>query len=69
VYFVAGDDDRNVDFNQSIVQIQALRSQPEKVQIVEKVIPNEIHDLSLTFDDLLDVYWEGSEFMLDHLPQ
>jgi dipeptidyl aminopeptidase/acylaminoacyl peptidase len=69
VYFVAGDDDRNVDFNQSIVLIQALRSQPEKVQIVEKVIPNEIHDLSLTFDDLLDVYWEGSEFMLEHLPQ
>ncbi len=69
VYIAAGDDDRNVDFNQSIDLVQALQSKPEKVQIVEQVIPNETHDLSLTFDDLLDVYWKGSEFMLDHLPR
>jgi dipeptidyl aminopeptidase/acylaminoacyl peptidase len=69
VYIVAGDDDRNVDFNQSMVLIQALRSKPEKVEIAEKVIPNETHDLSLTFEDLSEVYWEGSEFMLNHLLQ
>jgi dipeptidyl aminopeptidase/acylaminoacyl peptidase len=69
VYFAAGDDDRNVDFNQSMVLIQALRSKAEKVEIAEKVIPNETHDLSLTFDDLTDTYWEGSEFMLNHLPR
>jgi dipeptidyl aminopeptidase/acylaminoacyl peptidase len=67
VYFAAGDDDRNVDFNQSMVLIQALRSKPERVEIAVKVIPNETHDLSLTFEDLTDVYWEGSEFMLNHL--
>ena len=67
VYIVAGDDDRNVDFNQSIALLQALRSKPGTVEIAEKVIPNEIHDLSLTFEDLVDVYFEGSEFMLNHL--
>jgi dipeptidyl aminopeptidase/acylaminoacyl peptidase len=69
VYIVAGDDDRNVDFNQSIALLQALRSKTDSVEIAEKVIPNEIHDLSLTFEDLVDVYFEGSEFMLNHLPR
>ena len=67
VYIAAGDDDRNVDFNQSILLMQALQKQPQKVDIAVKVIPNEIHDLSLTFEDLLEVYWQGSEFMLGHL--
>jgi dipeptidyl aminopeptidase/acylaminoacyl peptidase len=69
VYIVAGDDDRNVDFNQSIALLQALRSNKDTVEIAQKVIPNEIHDLSLTFEDLVDVYTEGSEFMLNHLPR
>jgi len=67
VYFAAGDDDRNVDFSQTILLIQALRGRAEKVEMAEKVFPNETHDLYLTFDDLADVYWEGSEFMLHHL--
>lgn len=67
VYIAAGDDDRNVDFNQTILLIQALRGNAQKVEIAEKVFPNETHDLSLTFEDLTQVYWEGSEFMLKHL--
>jgi dipeptidyl aminopeptidase/acylaminoacyl peptidase len=67
VYIAAGDDDRDLDFNQSIVLVQALHNQPKQVEIGIKVIPNEIHDLRLTFEDLLDVYWQGSEFMLNHL--
>lgn len=67
VYLAAGDDDRNVDFNQSMLLIQALRGNPQKVEIVEKVFPNETHALYLTFEHLLDLYWEGSEFMLQHL--
>ena len=67
VYVAAGDDDRNVDFNQSILLVQALRTAPQAVEIVEKVFPNETHALSLTFEHLTDVYWEGSEFMLHHL--
>jgi dipeptidyl aminopeptidase/acylaminoacyl peptidase len=67
VYIAAGDDDRNVDFNQSIMLIRALQQKAPGVPIVEKVIPNEIHDLSLTFEDLIDVYWSGSEFLLHHL--
>jgi dipeptidyl aminopeptidase/acylaminoacyl peptidase len=69
VYIVAGDDDRNVDFNQSIALLQALRNKTDTVEIAQKVIPNEIHDMSLTFEDLVDVYFEGSEFMLNHLPR
>jgi dipeptidyl aminopeptidase/acylaminoacyl peptidase len=67
VYIAAGDDDRDLDFNQSIVLVQALHNQSQQVEIGIKVIPNEIHDFRLTFEDLLDVYWQGSEFMLDHL--
>ena len=67
VYLAAGDDDRNVDFNQTILLIQALRSNPQKVEIVEKVFPDETHALYLTFEHLTDLYWEGSEFMLQHL--
>jgi dipeptidyl aminopeptidase/acylaminoacyl peptidase len=67
VYLAAGDDDRNVDFNQTILLIQALRGNQQKVEIVEKALPNEIHDMALTFEHLTDLYWEGSEFMLHHL--
>jgi dipeptidyl aminopeptidase/acylaminoacyl peptidase len=67
VYLAAGDDDRNVDFNQTILLIQALRNNPQKVEIAEKVFPNETHALYLTFEHLTDLYWEGSEFMLQHL--
>jgi dipeptidyl aminopeptidase/acylaminoacyl peptidase len=67
VYLAAGDDDRNVDFNQTILLIQSLRGNPQKVEIVEKVFPNETHALYLTFEHLTDLYWEGSEFMLQHL--
>ena len=67
VYLAAGDDDRNVDFNQTIQLIQALHANPQRVEIVEKVYPNETHPLSLTFEHMTDLYWEGSEFMLKHL--
>jgi dipeptidyl aminopeptidase/acylaminoacyl peptidase len=67
VYIAAGDDDRNVDFNQTLLLVQALREKPGKVEMAEQVFPNETHDLSLTFDDLAATYWEGSEFMLHHL--
>lgn len=66
-YFAAGDDDRNVDFNQTIDLIKALREKPNPVEMAVKVFPDEVHDLSLTFDDLTDVYWEGSEFLLKHI--
>ncbi len=56
-----------MDFNQTILLEQALRSNPDKVEIMEKVYPNETHDMALTFEHLTDLYWEGSEFMLRHL--
>ncbi len=67
VYIAAGDDDRNVDFNQSIVLADLLRAKRPAVKMVERVIPNETHDMYLTFDTLTDLYREGGEFMLDEL--
>lgn len=67
VYIAAGDDDRNVDFNQSIVLADLLRSKRPAVRMVERVIPNETHDMYLTFDTLTDLYRDGGEFMLDEL--
>lgn len=67
VYIAAGDDDRNVDFNQSIVLADALRSKRPGVKMVERVIPNETHDMYLTFDTLTDLYRDGGEFLLDEL--
>lgn len=67
VYIAAGDDDRNVDFNQSMVLADLLRAKRPDVKMVERVIPNETHDMYLTFNTLTDLYREGGEFMLDEL--
>lgn len=67
VYLAAGDDDRNVDFNQAVMLAQALRSRRPDVELVEHVVPNETHDLYLTFEDLVGVYQAGSDFLLRHL--
>jgi dipeptidyl aminopeptidase/acylaminoacyl peptidase len=67
VYLAAGDDDRNVDFNQAVMLAQALRTRRPDVELVEHVVPNETHDLYLTFDHLVSVYQAGADFLLRHL--
>ena len=37
------------------------------VELVQRVFPNEVHDLYLTFEDTIDTYNMGAQFMLDHL--
>lgn len=67
IYLAAGDDDRNVDFNQGMMLAQAIRRVRPDVELVEQVVPNETHDLYLTFDHLISVYQAGSDFLLEHL--
>jgi len=67
LYLAAGDDDRNVDFSQSVMLAQALHQRRPDVELVEHVVPNETHDLYLTFEDLVSVYQAGSDFLLEHL--
>jgi dipeptidyl aminopeptidase/acylaminoacyl peptidase len=42
VLLIHGDDDRNVEFSQTIVLVEALRQR--HVPFEELIIPNEIHD-------------------------
>lgn len=67
VYLAQGDDDRNVDFSQGVILAQLLQSRRPDVEFEQHVFPDETHDLNLTFDDLVEAYEGGSEFLLDHL--
>jgi dipeptidyl aminopeptidase/acylaminoacyl peptidase len=67
VYLAQGDDDRNVDFDQGVRLARALQSRRPEVELVQRVFPDETHDMYLTFDHLTDLYGEGSRFLLDRL--
>jgi dipeptidyl aminopeptidase/acylaminoacyl peptidase len=49
VLLIHGDDDRNVDFSQTVMLVQALRQQ--HVDFEQLIIPNEIHDF------LMQAHW------------
>ncbi|MDP9413476.1 MAG: prolyl oligopeptidase family serine peptidase [Pseudomonadota bacterium] len=67
VYLAFGDDDRNVDFNQGIQLANALRVKQPDVEVVTHVIPNETHDMYLTFENLVSLYQAGGDFLLEKL--
>ncbi|WP_336965573.1 S9 family peptidase [Sphingobium aquiterrae] len=67
VYFASGDDDRNVDHSHSILLYNEIRKRRPALDVVAEAFPNEVHDLYLTMDDLVKVYWNGSSFMLKYL--
>jgi dipeptidyl aminopeptidase/acylaminoacyl peptidase len=64
VLLIQGDDDRNVQFSQTIQLAEALRKQ--KVDVEELVFPDEIHDF-LLHRDWLAAYSAGAEFFSKHL--
>ncbi|HMD20218.1 MAG TPA: prolyl oligopeptidase family serine peptidase [Alloacidobacterium sp.] len=64
VLLIQGDDDRNVQFSQTVQLAEALRKQ--KVDVEELVFPDEIHDF-LLHRDWLAAYSAGSEFFAKHL--
>jgi dipeptidyl aminopeptidase/acylaminoacyl peptidase len=69
VYLAFGDDDRNVDFNQGIQLANALQIRRPDVEVVTHVIPNETHDMYLTFENLMSLYQAGGDFLLEKLAQ
>ena len=64
VLLIQGDDDRNVQFSQTVQLAEALRKQ--RVEVEEIVFPDEIHDF-LLHRDWLAAYSAGAEFFAKHL--
>jgi dipeptidyl aminopeptidase/acylaminoacyl peptidase len=64
VLLIQGDDDRNVQFSQTVQLAEALRKQ--KVDVEELIFPDEIHDF-LLHRDWLAAYSAGAEFFARHL--
>ncbi len=60
VLFIHGDDDRNVDFNQTTDMVRRLR-QLGKAHVEALVFPDEVHDI-LRYANLLDAYKAASSF-------
>jgi dipeptidyl aminopeptidase/acylaminoacyl peptidase len=67
VLLAQGDDDRNVVFSEGIKLARALREQRPGVELVTRVFPNETHDMYLTFENLVTIYQEGADFLLQRL--
>jgi dipeptidyl aminopeptidase/acylaminoacyl peptidase len=63
ILLAQGDDDRNVVFTEGIKLARELLKRPA-VRLVQRVVPNETHDLYLTFENMVTIYQEGAEFLL-----
>jgi dipeptidyl aminopeptidase/acylaminoacyl peptidase len=66
VLLIHGDDDRNVQFHQTVDLVQRLRR--VHVPYQELVIPNEIHGF-LRWHSWLEADEAGDEFLIHHLSQ
>ena len=64
VLLIHGDDDRNVEFSQTVNLVRLLRK--NNVYFEELIFPDEIHDL-LLHQDWLRSYHAGSDFFDKHL--
>ena len=64
VLVVAGDDDRNVAFNQSVTLVQKLRAQG--VDVDQIVYPDEVHDI-LLWRNILNFFNATNTFFDQHL--
>jgi dipeptidyl aminopeptidase/acylaminoacyl peptidase len=65
VFLAQGDDDRNVPFSQGLDLAQRLRVQG--VEVRELVFPNETHEMTLVYAHALELFGEGTQFLLGHL--
>ncbi len=65
IYLVQGDDDRNVDFYQGLSLAALLRKQG--VDATFRVIPDEVHDMTSTFANTVEVYGSGADFLIERL--
>lgn len=67
VYLVQGDDDMNVDFNDGTALARALQRERPGVELRQEAVPDQTHDLYQTFEQLVEIYTRGSDFLLRHL--
>ena len=67
VFLVQGDDDMNVDFNDGTVLARAMQKQRPGVEFRQQAMPGQTHDLYQTYEQLVEIYTQGSDFLLDHL--
>ena len=56
-----------VDFQQGVDLAAALQTKRPNVEFGQGVTPDEIHEIHLTFPQLVDTYNDGAQFLLDHL--
>jgi dipeptidyl aminopeptidase/acylaminoacyl peptidase len=64
VLLIQGDDDRNVQFNQTVMLASALRIR--KIHVEELIFPDEIHDF-LLYRSWRSAYEAAARFLDDHL--
>ena len=64
VLLIHGDDDRNVDFSQTVDLVQRLRAQ--KVELEQIVYPDEVHDF-LLHRHWMEIYRAAAAFFDTHL--
>jgi dipeptidyl aminopeptidase/acylaminoacyl peptidase len=64
VLLIHGDDDRNVDFHQTVILVEALRKQ--KVPFEQLIFPDEIHGF-LTWKRWIEAYHASARFIDQHL--
>jgi len=67
VLLMQGDDDMNVNFNDGVVLARALQTRRPQVELVQHALPGQTHPMDQTYRRLVEVYSEGSEFLLSHL--
>lgn len=67
IFLAQGDDDMNVNFNDGIALSRALQLRRPGVEFKQRVLPGQTHDLYLTFEQLVQIYTEGSDWLISHL--
>lgn len=67
VFLIQGDDDMNVDINEGISLARALQVKRPHVELKQQVVPGQTHDLYQTFEQLVEIYTDGSDFLLERL--
>ena len=67
VFLAQGDDDRNVNFNEGIALARAIELRKPELEFRQQVLPGQTHDLYLTYEQLVQIYQAGSDFLLSHL--
>ena len=67
VFLTQGDDDMNVDFNDGTALARAMQLRRPAVEFRQEVLPGQTHDLYQTYEQLVEIYTKGADFLVGHL--